>query len=216
MRDIHHKDVIFDFFSRLNEANLDYVLLRNSNNELPSKLKKNKDIDLWVALNNRERFIKFLKKNNFRKIRHPLRKYIRLYGVSKFEMFINKFGLIVDINYEICVKSLSKLHLVPIDEHYQRNILKNFKKIYFSNVPIKHIGDNEYHVLLIARHIFDKESFSAWSISEINKLSSICNSKIVYQYLKLIFFSFTDELLNLINKRRYNFIHQKYIEFKKY
>lgn len=212
----HKKIEILNFFSNLNNSGINYLLLRNTANEMPSKLKKNKDIDLWISYDHRPLLINFFKKYNFIKIRHPLRKLDRLYGINEFEMYKNSAELLIDINYQICVKSLSKIHLVPLDDFIQKNIFKNKKKIYFDQIPINHMGDNEYLVSIIARQIYDKENFDDWAMNEINRLMPVCNVNIVYKYLKLIFFKFTDDLIKMINKKQFKLIKTNYIRFQKY
>lgn len=213
---MYPSDIIISFFRDLNKSKVKYVLLRNKNNELPYNLQLGKDIDLYVPFESRKQLLIFFKNNKFYKIRHPLRKLIRLYGINELEMFTSKAKLLVDINYEFCVKGLSKKHLIPIDKEIQKNLLKNKKTIFIEDVPVNFLGDNEYLVTLIARQVFDKEFFDNWSIQEINRLIKICDHDLLVEYLKLVFFNFTEDLLTLISENQFKKIYSNYLKFNKY
>jgi hypothetical protein len=54
---------ITSFFSILNENNIEYILLRNIDSELPRNLSKKKDIDIIVKIEDKHKLEKaFLKK----------------------------------------------------------------------------------------------------------------------------------------------------------
>jgi hypothetical protein len=84
------KNEIIRVFEQLNSSNLDYLLLRNINQELPGKLKEGKDIDLLVHKDDLEKWIPFFKTIGFNVIQHPLRNDVFLYETDPFVFLLHK------------------------------------------------------------------------------------------------------------------------------
>ena len=80
---------IINTFNLLNESKLNYILLRNIDNELPSSLIVGKDIDILVNKSDEKSFIKFFHENQYETINHPFKYDIFLYGVDRFEFKYN-------------------------------------------------------------------------------------------------------------------------------
>ena len=80
---------LITIFTLLNEGKLNYILMRNINNEIPSNVEIKKDIDILVKYQDKVSFINFFKQNNFQQISHPHKDNIFLYGVEKFEFYKN-------------------------------------------------------------------------------------------------------------------------------
>ena len=106
---------IIDIFNNLNAAGLKYILIRNINSKLPNNLRIGKDIDLLVPHNERSKFIIFLIEKGFTNIRHPFCNDIFLYGTNKFEKFVNKDNMLLDLNYQLACRSLNAGEWIPLD-----------------------------------------------------------------------------------------------------
>lgn len=206
-------------FNLLNEAKIDYILLRNINNELPNALQQKKDIDILVKKKDDNTIKNFFYSNKYIEINHPLRNRNFLYGIDKFKFIYNKNNnIIFDLSYQITVSSLNQeLSIVPLDKAIQESAWKNkrLKKIN-NNFSYWTLSYEDEFVSLISRSIFDKKSFLEGYIKRINKLYDCVSKSDVLEKLNLIYFKFTPYLITLIENNRYNEIIQQYLEFKEY
>ena len=206
-------------FYLLNEAKIDYILLRNINNELPNDLQHKKDIDLLVKKKDNNTIKNFFYSNEYIEINHPLRSRNFLYGADKFKFIYNKNNnIIFDLSYQITVTSLNQeLSIVPLDKAIQESAWKNkrLKKIN-NNFSYWTLSYEDEFVSLISRSIFDKKSFLEGYIKRINKLYDCVNKSDVLEKLNLIYFKFTPYLITFIENKRYNEIIEQYLEFKEY
>jgi hypothetical protein len=213
MKYVNSGDLI-SLFSEINIANLNYILIRNINNELPFKLEKGKDIDILIKYEDKSLFHNFFKKNGFKKIKHPYRHDIYLYGVPKFEFF-KKNDMIIDLNYVIACRSLNNNEWIPLDQVIQKSSWSN--RIFIRN-------DFDYYSLsledelisLIVRSIFDKKEFISGYIFRIEWIFQKINEKIFKEKLELVFFKYTETLIKQIRKKEYSDIINNYISFKEY
>jgi hypothetical protein len=156
------KNEIIRVFEQLNSSNLDYLLLRNINQELPGKLKEGKDIDLLVHKDDLEKWIPFFKTIGFNVIQHPLRNDVFLYETDPFVFLLHKeSGLIIDLNFQLCVRSLDKGQWIPLDQEIQ---LSAFENKIFEETPLGlnywTLGKEDRFITLITRSIFDKKKVS--------------------------------------------------------
>lgn len=207
---------IIDFFDNINMSSLNYILIRNINNELPSGLAIGKDIDLLVHYNERTKFINFLIENGFKNIRHPLFNDIFLYGVNKFELFVNKDNVLLDLNYQLACRSLNANEWIPLDSKIQDNAWRN--KIIYKSSQISYYSLNaeDEFIVLVTRSIFDKREFQKGYIERIDELINFIDLDDVIDKLQLIFFKFVPVLISMLKKRQYNTILDRYISFSEY
>ena len=207
---------IIKIFDRFNRSDLKYILLRNSYNELPDKLSIGKDIDILVDINSKSLFHNIMQDMHFRKIRHPFKSKERLYGANLFEMYKNKKGVLVDVNYEFCVQSLDKGQLIPLDKKIQLNIWKNFKKVKYKNMNFNFMGNEEYFITMLSRLIYDKKEIDLWHKKELTRLLSIVDFDLVTCYSNLIFFKYTNKLLRSIKNKNFTDFFGSYLTFYDY
>lgn len=207
---------IIDIFNNLNAAGFRYILIRNINSELPNNLRIGKDIDLLVPYNERSKFINFLIEKGFKNIRHPHCNDIFLYGANKFEFFVNKDNVLLDLNYQLACRSLNAGEWIPLDQKIQdsawknKKINKNDKFTYYS------LGAEDEFVVLVTRSIFDKKEFQKGYIERIDELINVIDVNDVIAKFQLIFFKFTFVLLSMLKKRQYEMILHQYISFSEY
>ncbi len=205
------ENVVVDFFEKLNEENIIYVVRNNIDGELPRHLKATKDIDLLIYEKCIDRFEHLMRNMGFQKnMMYDQRQFLE--GTRGNIMWKNDFSLLqVHIFYDLCCKGLS-MEWNKIGEDIQNRIWSKKK---WDNVNCFWVMDNETQfIYLIARSIFDKNSFQRGYIKEINHLCSNIDKSIVKGYLTEIFGDFTDELIGMIERQNYDQIIKTYFSFK--
>jgi hypothetical protein len=207
---------IIDVFNKLNAAGLDYILIRNINSELPSSLRIGKDIDLLVHYKDRRKFINFFVERGFKSIKHPHCDNIFLYGANKFEKFVNKDNVLLDLNYQLTCQSLNAGEWIPLDHKIQDSAWKNKKINKNDKVTYYSLGTEDEFVVLVTRSIFDKKEFQKGYIEKIDELINVIDVNDVIAKFQLIFFKFTSVLLSMLKKRQYEMILHQYISFSEY
>ena len=207
---------IIDIFNKLNAASLDYILIRNINTELPDNLRIGKDIDLLIHYNERSKFIDFLIEKGFKNIRHPHCNNIFLYGVNKFEFFINKDNVLLDLNYQLACRSLNAGEWIPLDRKIQNSVWENKKINKIDKFTYYSLDMEDEFVALATRSVFDKKEFQKGYIKRIDELINVVDVNDVIAKFQLIFFKFTPALLNMLKKRQYEMILDRYISFSEY
>jgi hypothetical protein len=207
---------IIYFFNTLNASGFQYILIRNINNELPGNLAVGKDIDLLVHYHQRTEFIGFLIENGFKNIRHPLFNDIFLYGVNKFEFFVNNDNILLDLNYQLACRSLNDGEWIPLAGKIQDNAWKNKIKYKTDQITYNSLSAEDEFIVLVARSIFDKKEFQKGYVERIDALMHLIDLDDVVDQLQLVFFKFTPMLLSMLKKREYDLILDRYISFSEY
>jgi len=210
-------DTIRAFFGLLNTASINYVLVKNINNELPYALAENKDIDILVDSKEIETVKKLILDNGFVKTIHPQSYetgWSFAYGTSECLMFKNNERLWVDIQCELCLKSLMGNILIPMDKYINEAVWSNKK--WDENNGWWITDDKTRLVYLISRCVFDKNNFSQLYINEINGYACLLNDDDVQRMLGMVFFKFKNKLIEMIIKKQYNNIIDSYISFCDY
>ena len=207
---------IIDIFNNLNAAGLRYILIRNINSELPDSLRIWKDIDLLVPYNERSKFINFLTEKGFKNIGHPHCNDIFLYGANKFEFFVNKDNVLLDLNYQLACRSLNAGEWIPLDQKIQDSVWENKKINKIDKFTYYSLGMEDEFVALVTRSIFDKKEFQKGYIKRINELINVIDVNDVIAKFQLIFFKFTSVLSSMLKKRQYEMILDRYISFSEY
>lgn len=207
---------VFDLFGKLNKSNIRYALLRNVNNELPFNFSSNKDIDIIVNPNDKEKIIKFFKDNNWKRKAHPLEKAQKikyLYALDEF-LFYTKGQINLDVSFQLSCKSTNGNEWMPLDQFINNNVWKNIKR---NNDFGWNELSYEYETIhLITRCVFDKKSFNLNYIKRMNYLSNKIDFDKIYTELSLIFFKFTPILIKMILNKEYNKIINTYLSFGDY
>jgi hypothetical protein len=217
MKKVNSKDIC-NIFKALNSEKIEYILIRNINNELPKSLIIGKDIDILIKKENKQKTLSFFKNENYHVAPHPHKNNIYLYNIDKFIYLQNKHNRIIfDLQFKLVVRSLDAGQWVPLDNRIQESawINRRFKKIddEFGYWTLSY--DNEL-IMLITRCIFDKRKFQKGYIKRINELKLKTDLNGVEKKMKLIFFKYAKYLLEHIKNNNYNQIIENYIQFKEY
>jgi len=211
------EEEIISLFNKMNASDLQYILIRNINYELPQKLKMGKDIDLLVNYEDKNSILDFFLNNKFKEIPHPHRNDIYLYGVNKYLFLKNECGIVIDLNFQLAVRSLDAGQWIPLDQEIQKSVwdCKRFVQLK-NNFGYWSLDYEDEFVFLISRSIFDKKEFQTGYIDRINELLSLIDQDRVFLKLKKIFFNYTPHLLEQIKNRDYLNIFGNYLKFSDY
>lgn len=210
---------IISFFNQLNQSGLDYILIRNINEELPLSLERGKDIDLLVKKQNQKDFRKFFFANQYKEIEHPFSKDTYLYTADKPIKFLSSSnaGVWIDLNFQALVRSLDAGQWIPLDNNIQESLWENRKQVCNSNdFSYWALSEEDEFVLLVARAIFDKKCFTEGYLKRIKELWPLVNKPLIEEKFNQIFFKFSFCLMELIEKHSFQEIIEKYLTFVGY
>ena len=214
------KNLILSFFEELTNSNIEYVLIKNIDNELPEKLQDGKDIDILVKQEDKEKFEKFMIQQGFIKRIPPLGRkngWNFAYQLPEYQFWQKeKVDCIfyIDASFKLSCKSLTPKTWIPLDDKINIEIWKN--KV-FDKKNNWWIMDNQTILIyMIVRSIFDKQEFKAGYIIEIEKRKSLLEEENTRFKLSKIFFKYTDRLIYLIKKGQYEDIIIDYFTFVDY
>lgn len=205
------------FFDMLNNSEICYLLIKNNDDYLPDRLSYLKDIDILIHPKDKSLFHKVMKQNGY--LYNPYfgisrrNGYTFLYPMDDGEWFV-KDKMIIEVFYQLNVHALEDNTFLPLDEKINNNIWINRK---WDNDKRWYCMDEEtLLVYLIARSIFDKKEFTQTYRNEIKKRFYLLHEKNVINQLKLIFFKYTDKLIYLLEKEKFDEIIPSYLQFCDY
>jgi hypothetical protein len=207
---------IMEIFKKLNDSKLDYILIRNIKNELPNNLILGKDIDILVKHEQLGHLKSFLKDNSFKEIPHPHRHNIFLYGVKKFKFYRDPDYILFDLNFDLVCRSFDAGQWIPLDQVVQKSAWKNKRFHTDGEFMYWTLSYEDEFISLIVRSIFDKREFQVGYIERILNLYPLVNMNDVKYKMNLIFFSYTDNLIEQIKVKSFSNIIKNYIGFEEY
>lgn len=207
-----------DFFEQINKSGVNYILIKNICDELPSHLIVGKDIDIIVDYSDYRKYHAFMKTIG-RLIEHPYsiqNGWNKLYELPEFEMWrlFNGEELYVDVTFKLCCKSIMPMLWLPLDRCIQEYLWRhknfNHEKGYWQ------LDKNTQFVYYIVRCVFDKRVFSDKYIYMLESIKNIIDYDVVRAFLELVFFKFTPTLMLLLEKSEYEIIIPKYLSYSDY
>lgn len=207
---------IIDIFDKLNTSKIDYVLIRNINEELPNNLAVGKDIDILVKHQKLDDLKIFFVKNGFKEIPHPHRGNFFLYGVKKFKFYKNYADVLFDLNFHLVCRSLDAGQWMPLDQIAQESAWANKRFETRKEFNYWSLSYEDEFITLIVRSIFDKREFQKGYIERILELFNLINIDNVKSKMNLIFFKYTNNLLRQVENNNFKNIINNYIGFKEY
>ena len=209
---------LINIFNLLNQSGLNYLLLRNINNELPSNLKTGKDIDILIKKEDESKFVEFFLENNYKTIKHPLKYDVFLYGANRFEFKYNiNNNILFDLNFQVVVRSLDAGQWVPLDQIIQESAWKNKRfEQQIADFGYWTLSYDDEFISLLARSIFNKREFQKGYKKRITELFKLINKEVVVKKLNMVFFKYTPCLMEMIEKQKFDEIITNYFKFKEY
>jgi hypothetical protein len=210
------REDVAELISTLNQAPAEWLLLRNSGGELPDRLPDGKDVDVLARFESRGEMQRFLEGRGYTRVRHPLRSEKRLYGVHPFEMYRTRRGVLLDVCFDIAVRSLDRGQWIPLDQLIQASAWENrvFRRLATQDVPM--LGNEDLFVTMVARCMFDKREFSAWHSDTLSRLLATGDEKKILDRLGVIFFGYGQRLLDHIRAKRFALIVRDYLSYSDY
>lgn len=214
------QEVIGDFFEKITESKIPYVLIKNVSNELPDQLMDGKDIDILVHEEHIEDFEQFMIQNNFEKQIHPLGRkngWNFAYKLPEYQFWKLKneqFTLYIDASFKLSCKSLTPNMWIPLDHCINEDIW--IKKIFDEKNHWWIMDDGTILIYLIVRSIFDKREFKQGYVDGIEERKELLKEKGVQYKLSKIFFHYTGPLIEQISKSQYDSIIENYLTFTEY
>jgi len=212
----HPPELIENSLFLLNSSGIEWILLRNTNGELPKYLEVKKDIDILVRPENKAEIHALLLANRFSEIQHPYANDIRLYGVDPFRKYKNPEGLLIDINFQAVVRSLDQGQWVPLDQAIQQELWLKKQYVPFGAEQIPMPADEDLFVLTLSRCIFDKKDFTAWHRDLLSQMLEKCDIEQLRKKLDLVFFNFASRLIDLVSIGEFDEIIPSYLSFSDY
>lgn len=148
------------------------------------------------------------------KLNHPYGKmfgYLFLYQMNEFQLFLYK-DTYIQVFYQLPCMSLEKNTWIPLDRAIQKRVWE------CDNVGIfPHMLDNEnLFIYELCLCIFQFRYFSEGQINLLSTLFEQTEKKTLIKLLNLVFFSYTDTLMNLLQSNYYSEIINSYFTYKEY
>jgi hypothetical protein len=172
-------------------------------------------ITLLVKNENYLAFCKQMKSlKKFKKIQHPYGKlysYQFLYQMHEFQLYY-KAGLFIECFFELPCMSLTPQTWIPLDKMIQESIWKE------SNVinGIDYLDNVTHYIFRLTWAIFKKNFFDEDDICFFNAHKAFIENDIFNKKLSMIFFKYTESLLQDLCAENYHAIRNNYITFINY
>ncbi len=214
------KQLILDFFEGLNEAGIEYALIKNIDGELPEHLVDGKDIDILVKESEKEHFEEYMRTHDFCSKVPPCgrKKGWRFaYQLPEYEFWQKEnveSTFYVDCSFKLCCISLTPKTWIPLDKCINEDLWG--KRVFDENNHWWILDDETTLIYLIVRAIFDKREFRTGYKNGIEERKALLENDSTKKKLSKVFFKYTDRLVTLLNEGRYEEIINDYFTFTEY
>lgn len=151
----------------------------------------------------------FISGKSFTVLKHPYSSffgYAFLYQMKEFDLikYDNKY---YEIFYQLPCHSLTPKTWIPLDNLIQRAAWENDEKI---------LDDKIYYVYRLCWAIFKDQAFSLNTINTLIYNKHVLKDKDFIEYLKPVFFNFSDKLLDLLKSEKFDEIVIDYRTYNNY
>ncbi len=208
---------IYDLLKSFNEQGIRYVVLRNVQGEFPKNIDKSKDVDLLIHPDDSKKADIIFLKSGFIKIKHPLeqRKLTQyLYGLKRFKFYTDGF-INIDICYSLWCHSINNKELIPIHKDINTNAFSKRVSLQEDNIKWYQLRDEEELTHLLTRIIFDEKEYSKYDEYIYEHFANIDITEFKNNLL-LVFYKFSDVIIEFIKERKLSELRQAYFRFKDY
>ena len=205
MKKMIKKIEIIKIFKDISKFPYDTLLLRNTENELPSKLSVGKDIDLLVKKKNRNSLRNYLKRLGYIKINHPWKKVPKDSSIIPFDYYLHSSGAILDINYQLVHCNLTRTKFLLHRDWLQNYVWKTFIVRKFGAFSFPFISLETEFIISSVRCVVDKRRMTDWNFKRLlNCYNRIKNKKIVKKELEFILGNNSALYLKYLNSGKWN------------
>lgn len=215
-----NRDMIVSFFKALNDSGLRYALIRNTGGELPDRLLDGKDIDILIHHEDIEEFMKLMKQENFQKKIPPFGKlagWQLAYQMHDFLFYKKKdssYQFYIDVCQELCCHSTMPNVWIPLDKKIQEDAWEyrwfDKEKGWWS------LDDRTSFIAYLVKAIFDKRQFNPGYIESIKSGCCLLDDAMTRERLELIFFKYTDRLIEMLRREAFDKIVADYYGYREY
>ena len=200
----------------LNSTGCDWILLKKTENELLEDFAVVKDIGILVQSIDKESMHASLLALDFKEIPHPQRLETRLYGVDEFRLYQSSKGVLINVNFQVAVKSLDDGQWIPLDHLIQASIWKNYELVSIGCAIVKMPSPEDLFVITIAQCIFNMRLIPDWHRGYLYDLVKCCERDSLLVRLRLVFFKFAENLLSLVEQTSFDLIITNHFSFSDY
>lgn len=211
---MNKEELLKKIFSSLQSSNVDYMVLRK-HDKIPENISCLDDLDVLCKRNQRSVIKTVFRDLGFIFYSDSLENNCYLYGSYSHDHFVNKNDdLHIDVVYSLAYRSTNSGEWVPAHKLLQDSIWKNRKKSDKFWVYMPDAKDELIHIL--CHCMFDKKKVSDYYANEIFRLIKECDESELINYLQLIFFKYSDNLVKKIKIGNVKDLYKNYISFKDY
>lgn len=190
---------IYHMFELLSHLNIEWILLRNTNNELPNRLRILKDIDILVKPNDAPKLRTYFQASNYKIIEHPDLKFCSIADESfKLDYYSGDlFNLdVCDVLY-YC--NLQRTKFYPINNTISMCPWESYSTTKFEDYELRVMDTKTFLVANILRCILWKRHISSYYLKVIKS----CLSEVSLNDFISLFYPFFE-----------NYSEQIYWDFK--
>ena len=183
-------------------------------NEFNNRL--DKDFDFICKINDRNKIVKLLKKNKFKKlnIRTFYNKNHYLYGALPYDTYTNN-KITFDIAYELSFESLDNQQYIPLDIVVQEYLWRNLIDIKYYKF-LKYPSYEIQFIYFLCKSIYTKKSMNDHYKKIILNTYPYVDKILINIFLSKIFFKFSDTLVMKIKSNDILDLYNTYLKFKEY
>jgi len=215
-------DILDDFFSKLIDSKVNYIILRKSDLVYDVTIKN--DIDLIVKETDLDKINSIAVMMGFKVKKDSPIFNIYLYGARPHVHVIDELN---DIHIDIVVrwqhKSLNSdrcgsrviTKWIPVHEKLQIKLWENTQKCKVSDWCVTPSNENQL-MHIMAHVLLDKKDVPVYYKDKIKDLLNDINEREVLEGVELIFYKFSSAYLSLCKAGNFEFVHQEYLRFGDY
>ena len=216
-----NSQMILEVLSQLHMSEVPWILLFSKEygkhfNCLADLTAVDECIRILVRPNGAKAMHEYLRRQRYELVRHPHKNDMRLYGVGAFKMYRSKNGILIDVSFQISVRSLDQGQWIPLDKVVQDSAWRNSRLQHLGAVPVRVLRNDDLIVSTLSRLIFDKKEISDDHLSHLQQLLKNSNRESVLEKLRLVFFRYADHLLVKVENGECKDIVQDYLQFCNY
>ena len=137
-----------------------------------------------------------------------------LYAMDKLDCY-SKEDCDVIVSYQLFTTSINDGEFMPLDRIIQENVWK--RRVYNDKVGCYELAGEEKIIFILANAILNKKVLNIKDKDEIEKLLlNGIDYKILNEEMSVVFFKYTNRLINMLISREYDDIVQHYYTFVDY
>jgi len=152
--------------------------------------------------------------SSIKKCIHPYSEqlgYIYLYQMRAFELYLVQ-DTYVEIYFQLPCMSLTPQNWIPLDQAIQSRVWERQE----SADGIRHMDALSYCIYRICWSVFKKEAFSKYDIELLSRNIELLQADESRKLLEKVFFNYTENMLELMEKNAYTEIIPAYYAFNNY